>query len=45
MVVGTQCGGSDAFSGVTRQPGSRLCLRSVRALRRHGDVLRSHRST
>ncbi|SQC44968.1 D-galactarate dehydratase [Klebsiella pneumoniae] len=45
LVVGMQCGGSDAFSGVTANPAVGLRVRPAGALRRDGDVLRSDRST
>ena len=44
LVVGLQCGGSDAFSGVTCNPAVGYRGRPAGARRRHRDVLRSHRS-
>ena len=43
LVVGMQCGGSDAFSGVTANPAVGFCTRPAGARRRDRDVLRSHR--
>ncbi len=43
LVIGLQCGGSDAFSGVTANPALGFAERSAGARRRNGDVLRSHR--
>ena len=43
LVVGVQCGGSDAFSRRHRQPGGRLLHRPAGARRRQRDVLRDHR--
>ena len=43
LVVGVQCGGSDAFSRRHRQPGGRLLHRPAGARRRHRDVQRDHR--
>jgi galactarate dehydratase len=43
LVVGVQCGGSDAFSGVTANPAVGLLHRPAGARRRHRDVLREHR--
>ena len=43
LVVGVQCGGSDAFSRRHRQPGGGLLHRPAGARRRQRDVLRDHR--
>lgn len=43
LVVGMQCGGSDAFSGVTANPAVGYASDSL-VLRRNGDVFRSHGS-
>ena len=44
LVVGMQCGGSDAFSGVTANPARRLRQRPSGPRRRDRDVLGEYRS-
>ncbi len=39
LIVGLQCGGSDAFSGVTANPAVGYAADLLVACRRHGDVL------
>ena len=43
LVVGLQCGGSDAFSGVTANPAVGYASDLVGSRWRHRNVLRSHR--
>ncbi|VEB53786.1 D-galactarate dehydratase [Salmonella enterica subsp. enterica] len=44
LVVGMQCGGSDAFFWRHGKPGGGLCFRSAGTLRRDRHVLGGHRS-
>ncbi|VTP80261.1 D-galactarate dehydratase [Leclercia adecarboxylata] len=44
LVVGMQCGGSDAFSGVTANPAVGYASDLLVPLRRHGNVFGSDRS-
>ena len=44
LVVGVQCGGSDAFSGVTANPAVGFCTDLLVQRRRHGNVQRGDRS-